>query len=212
MEFLSRLERKIGWLSITNLPLYLVATQGLVYVWIYLNPEQVNQLVLIPDAVIYGGQYWRLLTFLFVSQMISPLWQIFYLYFLYFCGMALEEEWGSFRLTLFYLIGALGTIAAGFFLGSVHGGLFLNTSLFLAFSTLYPNYEILVFFILPVKMKWVGLFTAACYVWLLLILPGYAKIAILVALANYFLFFGGSFFGQIKAFIRRESFKRKYKE
>lgn len=212
MDFLTRLERKIGFITISNLPLFIVATQGLVYVWLYFNPGETNRLVLIPDAVFVGHEYWRLLTFLFVSQVQNPIFEFFYLYFLYLCGMALEEEWGSFRFTLFYLIGALGTLAAGFFLGSIHGGLFLNTTLFLAFATLHPDYEILLFFILPIKVKWIALLTFLGYIWLMLMSPWFIRAAIIVSLANYLLFFGGSFFAQIKAFYRREMFRRRFKE
>lgn len=208
MDFLTRLERKIGWITITNLPLFIVATQGLVYVWAYLNPDQLRLLVLIPDAVILGHEYWRLLTFLFVTQIRHPLFEFFYLYLLYYYGSALEEEWGSFRLTLFYLVGAIGTLLAGFFLGSIHGGLYLNTTIFLAFATLNPNFELNLFFILPVKVKWLAWLTLAYYLWMVIVAPWFMKGAILVSLANYFLFFGGSFFAQIKAFYRREMFKR----
>jgi len=208
---MTRLERKIGWITIANLPIFIVASQGLVYIWAYLNPDQIRFLVLIPDAVVYNHEYWRLLTFLFVTQIQNPLFEFFYLYLLYYYGTALEEEWGSFRFTLFYLIGALGTLLAGFFLGSVHGGLYLNTTIFLAFATLNPNFEIFLFFVLPVKVKWLAWLTLAGYLWLIFGAPWYVKAAILVSLANYFLFFGWSFFAQIQAFLRRERFKRTLK-
>ncbi len=77
---------------------------------------------------------------------------------LWLLGDGLEQAWGSFKLNLYYLIGMVGTTVAVFLLGSSDAtGIYLNLSLFFAFATLFPNYPILLFFIFPVRVKWIAL-------------------------------------------------------
>jgi len=63
------------------------------------------------------------LTFLFLVPFKNPIFVFLYLYFQYLCGVALEDEWGSFKFTLFYLTGVLTTIAAAFLLPNVRAPL-----------------------------------------------------------------------------------------
>ena len=108
------------------------------------------------DAVPAGlGQIWRFLTFLFLPSSSSPLWVLLNLYFYCLLGNALEKEWGTFRLNLFYLSGILGSVLAALVTG--YGvNRYLNLSLFLAFAALYPNFELLLFFVVPVKAKYLA--------------------------------------------------------
>jgi len=71
-------------------------------------------------------------------------------------GNSLEYEWGAFKFNIYYLVGILGTIIATFITGGIGVPTYLNMSLFFAFAYIYPNFEILVFFVLPVKMKYLG--------------------------------------------------------
>jgi membrane associated rhomboid family serine protease len=209
---LNSLERKFGWLAIPGLPLYIVSAQGLVYVWGLMNPELVHYLQLDPWAVMESREYWRLLTFLFVTPVQNAFFQFFFLYLLYVYGTALEEMMGDFAFTLFYLTGALGTIVAAFFFGGDGGSFFVNTSLFLAFAALNPNFQLYLFFIVPVKIKWLAAFTWATFVYMLFVSPPAARAAILVSLINYFLFFGKMHWQTIHRFVRRKNFESRYRE
>jgi hypothetical protein len=120
----------------------------------------------------------------------SPIWVLFALYWLYTRGTALEAQWGAFRYQLYWGLGALCTVIAGFALETPVDNVYLMMSLFLAFATLWPDYQILVFFILPVKVKWLALLDAAGLLAQVARLPGWEKIVPLVAVANYLLFFG----------------------
>src|SRR5688572_33509318 len=99
---LNSLERKIGWLSIHGLPLYIVSAQGLIYVWSLMNPGLIHYLQFDRWAILDRHEYWRLLTFLFVTPIQNALFQFFFLYLLYVYGNALEETMGDFAFTLFY--------------------------------------------------------------------------------------------------------------
>ncbi len=212
MSVLSRIEQRLGFLSVEHLPIYIVSAQALLYLWCWVNPGDAHLLLLDPVAVRYAGEYWRLLTFLFVTPLQNPLFAFFFLYLLYIYGSALENTWGSFAFTLFYLTGAIATLVAGFLFGGYNGAFYLNTTIFFAFAALHPNFELALFFILPIKIKWMALFT-----WILLIYemwrsPMYGRMAILVSMLNYFLFFGKMHMEQAIEYVRFLRHKQKFKE
>jgi hypothetical protein len=109
----------------------------------------------------------------------------------YWIGSSLEAEWGAFKLNVYYLVGMAGTTLAAVLTGMPQANTFLNYSLLFAFATLFPDYEILLFLILPVRMKWLGWLTFA-FVGYQFVEGGWGvKGAIVAALANYLLFFSG---------------------
>ena len=210
MSFLSRLERSLGWITIGNLPVYIVTAQAILYVWLMIHPGDVFLLRLDPGALIQGGQYWRLLTFLFIPPFTNPIFAFFFLYFLYICGTALENEWGSFRLTVFYLSGAVFALAAGFLVGgAIDGAFYLNESIFLAFAALYPEFQVHLFLIIPVKVKWLAWLAWAHIAFSVFTAPLILKVAIVLSIAHYFLFFGPRHVDAVRAFIRRQRYKRR---
>src|SRR5437762_13058793 len=121
----------------------------------WLNPNFGSALDLDP-ARIRHGEVWRLITYIFIPQTQSPLWVIFALWFLWWVGEGVERAWGSFRLTLYFLVGMIGTTAAAFFFGSNFSNSMLLMSLSLAFSRFYPEEIIYILFILPVRIKWLA--------------------------------------------------------
>ncbi len=182
MSFVDKLERKFGRFAVSNLIVYVIALSVVgniinvinssVY-WVYFSLD-INQIL--------HGQIWRLVTFVlyptigmdanFVSDLVwFAIWAIMY----YNIGLAMERMWGTFRFNLFYFGGVLMTILAtvvtyavmvmigtntalaGMELGATASLDYLNTSLFLAFAILSPNTEFLVYFIIPVKAKWLAI-------------------------------------------------------
>jgi hypothetical protein len=149
----------------------------------------VNQLALVPSLVL-RGQIWRLVTYVFIPPNASPLWIVFVLYFYYMIGTSLEHEWGSFKFNLYYLIGMAGTTIAAFISGGSATSVYLNLSLLLAFARLFPDYELLLFFFLPVKVKYLGLLNWLFIGFTVLTEPLPFKIAAVASVINYFVFFG----------------------
>ncbi|NLD45779.1 MAG: rhomboid family intramembrane serine protease [Clostridiaceae bacterium] len=199
MSLLDKLERKFHKFAIKGLMLHIVILNMTVYMIHLLKPEVFNFLYLDP-GLIMKGQVWRLLTYIFIPPVLgieNIIWIVFVLSFYYTIGMSLEREWGSFRFNLFYLVGMLGTTAASFILNHFFGGTlatatYLNMSLFLAFARIFPDYEILLFFFIPVKVKymaWLAWFFFGLTV-LVPLVPLTYKVAVVVAILNYFLFFG----------------------
>jgi len=188
-HWLNRLERRFGRFGIPNLILYIVAGRGLAYLLARTNPEFPYYLVLDPDAVRHG-QVWRLFTYVFTPPGGNIFFAMIELYFTYIIGNALETVWGSFRFTLYYMIGALATAAVALLVpGAWVTPIYLNLSLFLAFATLFPEFTVLLFFILPVKVKYLGWISAGYLTLLFWTSPLSEKLFILTALTNYLLFF-----------------------
>lgn len=206
-NWLDQLEKKIGWFSLPNLAFYLIALQIFGLLLSYINPAAMSRLILIPQLVL-SGEYWRLLTFMAIPLGSSFLFIIF-LYFLYFIISTLESHWGEFKTTFYLFIAIFMTIAFSFaFNYPVSSFVLIETTLFLAVATLFPEFEILLFFILPVKMKWMALISAAFVIMQFLGEDLIGKLYIAAVFLNYFVFFGASFIGNIRNNIRRNKFKR----
>lgn len=156
MKLINRLERKFGDHAIPNLTLYLIALQGMTFFMSYVHPEFYAKLMLTHDAL-FAGEWWRLFTLLVMPPTMHPIWLIFYLYVYLMVGNALEGQWGTFRYNLYILIGYLITILAALIPEAQVSNVFLMESIFLAFAWLYPDYQFLLFFVFPVKVKWLGL-------------------------------------------------------
>ena len=197
MNWLDKLERKYGRLGIENLMLYIVTTMLFVSIFDIVLGFPLSSYFALNRALIMRGQVWRLLTFIFVPPSSSVLTLVLALYFYYFIGRTLEQVWGTFRFNVYYLCGMLGCILAGLITGYGSND-YLNLSLFLAFAYLFPNHQVLLFFIIPIKMK-----NLAYLDWILfainLIFGTWAtRAAIVASLINFFIFFGPDIWQTLK--------------
>ena len=105
-------------------------------------------------------------------------------------GSGLERVWGTFRFNLFYFVGLLATSLVSLLTGIGVTADYINLSIFLAFARLYPDFELVLFFVLPIKVKYLAVINWIFIVYTIITAPLSVKITVLVALANYFLFFG----------------------
>src|SRR5207302_10081066 len=114
-----------------------------------------------PDAErICHAYVWRLITYVILPPTDSFLWVFLLLWFLWFIGGGLEQAWGAFRLTLYFIVGMIGTTVAAFFFGARFSNSMLYASLFFAFARFYPDQVIYLFFVLPAKIKWIAWISA----------------------------------------------------
>lgn len=204
MKWLDVLERRYGHLAIENLMTYIVLLNGLVYVLMLFEPRYVNTLILLPSLVL-GGEIWRVVTFLFIPPTTSMIFIIFVLYFYYMIGSSLEETWGSFRFNLYYLIGAIASIIGAFLSGVGITSVYLNLSLFLAFARLFPDFQVLLFLILPIKVKYLAYLNWFFIAYTVLFSPIPYKVAALTSLVNFFIFFGPDL---VTSYKRREMVRK----
>src|SRR5437764_10234627 len=159
MTWLDKLERRFGFLGIPGLIRIVIGFTALVWALMWLNPNFRFALGLDP-ARIRHGEVWRLVTYIFVPQTLS-FWIVLALWFLWFIGEGLERAWGAFRLTLYFLVGMIGTTIAAFVFGAQFSNSMLAASLFFAFAWFHGDEVIYVLFILPMKIKWLAWISAA---------------------------------------------------
>ncbi len=203
MKFPKKTEYKLERFAIPNLTLYLVGGQGIALLLGYTVPGLIGTLFLVPDAVL-AGEWWRLLTFVLTPPSGNPFLAIFTLYLLYFMGGSLENHWGTFRYNIFVLVGYLMTIAAAFvFPGNAATNTYITGSILLAFAYLFPDYQIYLFFILPVRIKWLALLTWLYYSFEFVTGDWSVRLLILAAIANFLMFFGKDLFYQARYGHRR---------
>ena len=134
------------------------------------------------------------------------------IYFTWFIGTALEREWGDFRYTVYLLSGVLGTVLVertqSFTLGQSLG-FGLGSGLGYVLAMLYPEVQLLLFFVIPIRVKYFGVFAAVLWVFSFLgaSLPG--KLDYLLSMLNVWLFFAPMAYRSLRAWVRREQWKRK---
>jgi len=200
MRWIDRLEFKYGRLgiSIGRVMAYFLGIQ---------NPDFVGYLLLDPDAV-RRGEIWRLFSFVLTPPSGNIFFAFMDIYFTFIVGRTLEEYWGVFRFSLYYIMGAAATALTAFlFLHAPVAPYYLNYSLFLAFATLFPDFTVLLFFILPVKIKclgWIGVMFLTLAFWM----TGFSgKVAIVVAFANYIAFFWRDINDWVRSRFKRSSYR-----
>jgi len=199
LNWLDILERRLGRFAIKNLMTYIVGITGIVFALSYFDREGllIGKLILIPELV-FRGEIWRLVTYIFIPPDTTILWILFVLYFYYMVGSALEHEWGSFKFNIFYFTGMIGTTIAAFITGYGATSLYLNLSLFLAFARIFPDYELFIFFVIPVKVKYLAMLNWAFIAYTVVIGNTSMRLTAIVSIINYFLFFGRDIFNYTK--------------
>jgi len=213
-RWISKLERKYRRYSIKNLMTIVVGGMGIVFLLdMLLSPIMgisISGLLSFQKGAIMRGQVWRPLTFVFVPPVSNPMMLLFTLYFYWMIGSALESQWGSFRFNLYYLCGILGSVLCGFLTGYATNT-YLNMSLFLGFALMYPDYQVNLFFFIPVKMK-VLAFVAVVGLLIAFFQTGlYGKIALAAAMANVLIFFWSDMKVQLQNTYRRYQWKKTFR-
>ena len=177
--------------GIPNLMLYLCVGTAVVYLFSMTTNNYILYEILSFDRrLILQGQIWRLFTYPLLTYQGNLLLQLLYLVCYYSLGRAIENTWGTLRFNLFYLSGVVMMDIYCMIFGGFADVYYLNLSLFLSYSTMYPNAEFLILFIIPVKAWVLGLFDLVLVLFGLFAYPFPENLFSIISLANYFLFFG----------------------
>lgn len=188
-RLVDKLERRFGRYAVPNLTIYLIAGQSLLYIAI-MTGKLNRGIVTYAAGALMAGEWWRLLLFPFDPPGGGLLFALIAWYLFYLMGTALEEHWGAFRYNLFLLVGVLLTVAVSFLMPYYPvSNAFLAGSVFLAFAFLYPDFTLLLFFVLPVRIKWLALLTWLYYGYLFLLGGWATRLVILASVGNFLLFF-----------------------
>ncbi len=191
MNWLTKLERKIGKYAIPNLTLYLIICYAFGYLIQIVNNDFLQYLTLDPYKI-FHGQVWRLLTWVIVPHGSIGIFTLIMLYFYFSIGNTLERTWGTFRYNVYILGGMLLTVigAVLFYLVCQAPGIredllqaaniygvssanpladiwevisgsfstyYVSMSIILAFAATFPEVRVLIMFILPIKIKVLGI-------------------------------------------------------
>ena len=244
MRPMSKFEKKFGKYAIKNISLALILCYACGYLINAINPVFLNYLTLNPYAVVHG-QIWRLVTWIIIPPESFDFFTIIMLYFYYSIGTTLERTWGTYRYNLYLFSGMVFTAIGAFammgyaylfqadVLASVgaenyfavvsvmFSTYYVNMSIFLAFASTFPNMQVLLFFLIPIKVKIMGIIYGALLVYQFITAFGdnFLSAPLRFVLGASFLNFVVFFFtgrgmihmspGQVK---RRQEFKREVKK
>lgn len=197
--------------GLPNLIRYIVIGNVAVFLLDLVSSGMFSAIIAFYPALILRGQVWRLISFVFVPINNSPIWFIFSVLFYFFLGDALERQWGTARFSVFYLCGVILNVIAGFILYFALGQpgwlatasmYYVNMSMFFAFATLYPDTQFMIYFIIPVKAKWLAWLDGALFAFDIgrYLFGGAPVLAMLpiVGILNYFLFFYEDLLGLLR--------------
>ena len=146
--------------------------------------------------LILHGQVWRLITFAFCPPSTGFL-AFIAIYFYYWIGTTLEQYWGTPQFTIYFFSGLILTVVYGFLIYFITGtrvqvdAQYVYLSMFFSFAALFPDMQVLLFFIIPVKMKWLAILDAAFFVYGILTTRFPVNLLPVVAVLNFFIFCGG---------------------
>ncbi|MFR2956557.1 MAG: rhomboid family intramembrane serine protease [Lachnospiraceae bacterium] len=223
MNFLDKMERKYGRYALKNLPMFIIATYVAGYVLELLTPEMLGYLTLEPYYILHG-QVWRLVTWILIPPSSLDIFTIIMLFFYFSIGQTLERTWGSFKFDVYIFSGLIFTVIGAFLLYGMTGYIgigmlfttyYINMSIFLAFALTYPDMQVMLYFIIPIKMKWMGALYGVMILVSLVQGNLASRVAIIASLFNFIVFFLIS--GRFSRFTphqihRRQEFKRNVKK
>ena len=208
MNFLNKMERKFGRYAIPELTKYIILCYVIGYALeVFQNMTGVGimgYLALSPYHILHG-QIWRLVSWVLIPPSGLDILTIIMLIFYYSLGTALERTWGEFRYNVYIFSGILFTVIGAFLLYFI-GGLqislygasiistyYINLSIFLAFAANYPDMQVLLYFVIPIKIKWMAYLDIAYLAYNFIRVSGYGawavRMMILVSLLNFIIFF-----------------------
>lgn len=187
----------IKYITIANVAFWLIGA---------VKPGFISYLAFNP-ALILHGQVWRLVTFALYPPSTDILAFIAF-YFYYFIGSTLEEYWGTPQFNIYFFTGVVLTVIYGFLMYFITGLSFNLTaeyiylSMFFSFAVLFPDMRVLLFYIIPVKIKYLAYIDAALFLYGVISMPFPVNLLPVVAVINFLIFCGGDL---LRAFPRRPS-------
>ena len=208
---MSWFEKKFGKYAIKNLSLYIIICYGIGYLLMlpaYRGIDVFKYLYLNPQLIIDNFQIWRLFTWVLVPSGSGNIFiELLLLYFFYMISQSVESAWGTYKYNVYIFSGILYTILSAFIIyfvelilgnpffmyGGYYSTYYITMSIFLALAATFPDNQILVFFIIPIKMKYLGIIYVVILIYqsLVYLVSGqWAAIVVMFAsLLNFIIFY-----------------------
>lgn len=184
--WLRRIVSFLSFLSLPNLGPLICGLAVLGFVGSNMLEAPMDRFVFDPQLVLQG-EWWRFFAFPTLNE---PIYLLFFCMYVYFAFGTLEQSWGEAPTTIYTLFSYTMAIVASLITGKplpiwIH--VLENVSL--AFGTLFPDIEFLLFFVLPVKAKWLAFFAGAIFLYQFVVGSGSDRLFLFLTLLPYFVFF-----------------------
>lgn len=214
MNWLNKLERKIGRYAIPNLIVWMIGAYTIGFVLYTVSPGILNLLTLSPYHILHG-QIWRLFTWVLMPTESNLIFLLIMALFYYQLGTTLERTWGTFRFNVYIFSGMIFTVIGAFVLYAIYyvqnlsaitampalaanlssslgwgySVNYINMSIFLAFAVMYPDMQVMLYFIIPIKMKWMAIVYGVLIVYNFIISSWAGRISIVMSMLSFIVFF-----------------------
>ena len=226
MNWMDKLEKKIGRYALPNLMWYVILLYAVGFVLDLVEPNLYYTWLALDAEAILRGQIWRIVTFIIQPPNSGIIFMVFALYFYYMIGRALEYSWGVFRFNLYFFMGVIFHVLAAILAYLIFGAslpmgtFYLNLSLFFAYAVMFPNQEFYFMMLIPIKVKYLAWLDAAYFAWTILqaFLPAYGgsylgvfykanALAAAVSILNFLIFYLYS--KNMRRYAPKEVYRRK---
>ncbi|MCI8489534.1 MAG: hypothetical protein HFJ04_04695 [Lachnospiraceae bacterium] len=202
-NLLNKLERKLGRYAIPNLIVWLLGGYAIGLALLFAVPDVLSLMTLEPYYIL-RGQVWRLLTWVLMPPDSSLLFTVIMMLFYFQLGQSLERTWGTFRFNVYIFGGILFTILGAFLLYGISyvvNGVpvlgmgyyfttnYINMAIFLAFAVCYPEMQVMLYFIIPIKMKWLAIVYGVMILFIMVQTGWAGRVAIIMSLLNFLVFY-----------------------
>jgi hypothetical protein len=201
MNYIERFCRRHPDFGVRDLMKYVAIANVAFWILGAVNPVLAGYLTFDP-ALVLRGQIWRVITFALCPPSMGVL-AFVAIYFYYWIGSILERQWGTPQFNIYFFAGLILTLVYGFLVYFITGtrlvldAQYVYLSMFFSFAVLFPNMEVLLFFILPIKIKWLALVDARFFIYYIIILPFPFSLLPIVAVLHFVIFCGGTLLGYI---------------
>lgn len=192
---MNKMERKFGRYAIPNLMYYIVILYAVGVLVQMMAPAFYIQYLMLDARAILHGQIWRVVTFMIWPPSGSLFFNLIAIYLYYNLGMTLERVWGTFRFNVYFFMGVIGHVLAALLIYIITGQVYilttdyLNFSLFFAFAATFPEMQFYLFFVLPIKAKWLAVAECAVYLYSFIFGNISTRVELVISLANVIVFF-----------------------
>ncbi|MEY8339350.1 hypothetical protein AALB16_15230 [Lachnospiraceae bacterium 62-35] len=194
MSFFNKMERRLGKYAIPNLMNYIVGMYVVGMILQMVNFAFYWQYLALDAAAILRGQVWRIVTFMICPPFNNPLSNLIMIYLYYSLGATLERVWGTFRFNVYIFMGVLGHVLAAMAVYLLFHKIwyldtqYLNLSLLFAFAATFPDLQFMLYFIIPIKAKWIALLSGILVIQGLIQGNAATRLAIALSFLNFIIF------------------------
>ncbi len=204
-NWLFKLEKKYGKYAVPNLTVFVIFTYIIGYLMSFMG---LTPLISLNPELVMRGQVWRVFTWILMPPSSLSIFTVIMLFFYFSIGRSLEVTWGDFRYNVYLFTGFIFTLIGSFIIyfigvGALHyppatfgyslatwvSTYYVNMSIFFAFAASYPDMQILLYFFIPLKIKYLAILDGVLILWQFLQSPWYGKGIIAVSLLNFVLFY-----------------------